>query len=216
MPRNRGKVFEDEFKASLAPGTFCYRLPDSASGFAGGQMTRFSLKNPCDFFLFANGILMPIELKTTENTSMNYETEKDKGRGQNIKWHQIEGLRNFTYGHARVRGGFLLQFTNRDKGINHTYWISIGDFDCMLESIGDKKKSFNEKDLKNFRAYEVTGKLIKTRYKYDIASLIKYINTLENIGIPRQGNYKFEVFDPKPAVDIKIDYEALRAMGVDI
>lgn len=216
MPRNRGKVFEDEFKASVPHGTFLYRLPDSASGFAGGQVTRFSVKNPCDFFLFSNGILMPIELKTTEQGTMNFETEKDKGRSQNIKWHQIEGLRNLTYGHARVRGGFLLQFTNRDKGTNRTYWISIGDFDCMLESIKDKKKSFNEKDLKNFRAYEVFGQLKRTRYMYDITGLIKYITTLENLGIPRQGAYKFEVFDPKPAVNLEIDYEALRAKGVDI
>ena len=212
---NKGKVFEDEFKASVPKNVFLYRLPDAASGFAGGKVTRFALKNPFDFFMFSDGLLMPLELKTTEKGAISFDIKPTRGKSQNmIKWHQIEGLREASENN-KVRGGFLLQFRDKDKAYVRTYWISIGDFLCMMESLEGKKKSCNEKDLKAFRAFEVFGQLKRTRYVYDIGALIQYIGTLENLKIPKRGGYSFEIYKPK-IKELEIDFEALRAKGVDI
>ncbi len=45
MPTNIGKQFEQEFKASVPPDYYLYRLKDDTSGFYG-------VSNPCDYILF--------------------------------------------------------------------------------------------------------------------------------------------------------------------
>lgn len=210
MTANKGKVFEDEFKTSVPKDVYLYRLTDSASGFSGGTITRFAVKNPFDFLMFSKGVLMPLELKTTNKKQMSFDTKPRKTKSSNmIKWHQIEGLLNANK-YGKVRSGFLLQFNNVDKGSKRTYWISIGDFLCMVESFEGKKKSFNEEDVKAFRAFEVFGKLKRTRYDYDVASLIQHILLLDSLSIPKSGNYSFSVYESP----LKIDFEALKAKGV--
>lgn len=216
MPINRGKIFEDEFKNSVSRNVYIHRLADAASAFSGGQVTRFSVKNPFDFIMFSEGLLMPLELKTTEQGAMSWETKKDKKKGKNIKLHQIEGLRKAN-SYDGVRGGFLLQFTNKETAYIRTYWLSIGDFDCMIEDLEGKKKSFNEKDLKQYNAYEVFTQLKQVHYHYDIDDLIRYIRTLEGLKIPKAGRYKIELCDEKDQpTQLEVDLKKLREMGVDI
>lgn len=207
---NKGKVFEDEFKASVPNDVYLYRLTDSASGFSGGTITRFAVKNPFDFLMFTKGVLMPLELKTTSHKSISFDPKPRKTKSSNmIKWHQIEGLLEANK-YGKIRSGFLFQFANIDKGYKRTYWMSIGDFFCMVESFEGKKKSFTEKDLKNFRAFEVFGKLKRTRYTYDVTSLIKHILMLDSLNVPKSGNYSISVYEPP----FQIDFEALKAKGV--
>ena len=52
MANNIGKKFENNWKASMPNDIFYYRLKDQAQSFGGASKLRFSLKNPCDCFLF--------------------------------------------------------------------------------------------------------------------------------------------------------------------
>lgn len=55
MARNAGKVFEDDFKASVPDDVYFVRLHDAALGFDVKHSTqRFSLKSPYDAILCKN------------------------------------------------------------------------------------------------------------------------------------------------------------------
>ena len=66
---NSGKRFEQNFKASVPPNVFCYRLKDGASAWGGGTNTRFQCSNMCDYMLFDN-IMILAELKSHKGKSL--------------------------------------------------------------------------------------------------------------------------------------------------
>ena len=131
-----------------------YRLNDSAQSFGGTSNLRFSLKNPCDYFLYKSPTLFALELKTVATTSISFERGKDE-KGV-IHCHQIEGLRQFAE-HKGVIAGFLLNFRHKD-GSEICYFLHIKDFDRMVDEI--PKKSFNESDLRKYDPIMKRRKLI--------------------------------------------------------
>ena len=113
--KNEGKQFEDNWKSSIPENVLYYRLKDSAQsfGFKNNENTnlRFSLKNPCDCFLFCSPYFFTIELKSTVSTSISFEREKNQKNKKMIHYHQINGLNKFSK-YNFVISGFLFNFDN--------------------------------------------------------------------------------------------------------
>jgi recombination protein U len=103
--------------------------------------------------------LFLLELKSTKGTSIPLSM---------IRQNQIDGLLEASK-HELV-AGFLFNFRNEN---NDTFFMLIDDFLDMMTWI--EKKSFNIKDLNNVEngAGRVNSVKKRTRYRYDIESLVK-------------------------------------------
>lgn len=152
-----------------------YRLRDNAASFAGGNNTRFTSNNICDYIAFDDitRTLFLWELKSTQGTSLTFWREdfEIKGKSQSfmVKKNQIIGLKEASK-HNLV-AGFLINF--RDLN-NDTFFILIDDFLDMTNGLN--KKSFNIYDLKSHNAILVDSSKVRTRYTYNIDKLIKEIH----------------------------------------
>lgn len=165
MP-NIGKIFENNFKASIPDTVFRYRPPDAAQSFDMGSKLRFSQKSPCDYFLFDGNRLYVFELKTFQGSCSFERTEEDEGI---IHYYQIENLKKFSQ-YKNVISGLILDFRKED----HTYYLPISEFNILISNIS--KKSFNESDmLKWSNPTAIEKRKLKVNYRYNIEKLLKEI-----------------------------------------
>lgn len=68
---NTGKQFEADWKKSMPPDAWCYRLKDSAASYYGGnENLSFSIDNICDFDVYRYPMHHYFELKTIETPSI--------------------------------------------------------------------------------------------------------------------------------------------------
>lgn len=160
--QNEGKKFENDIKSSIPNTCWIYRLRDNASSFAGGENTRFTSSNICDYILLDDKTrtLVLIECKSTKNTSVTITMLRDS---------QIKGLQEASK-HNLV-AGLLINFRNKN---NDTFFLLIDEYLDMMESIN--KKSFNIKDLENIGAIRVENTKKRTRYSYNIQKLLEEIH----------------------------------------
>ena len=83
---NSGKRFEANFKASVPPNVFCYRLKDGTASWTSGD-TRFQCSNICDYILFDGHELVLAELKSHKGKSLPLTA---------IRGNQVEQLKAAT------------------------------------------------------------------------------------------------------------------------
>lgn len=157
---NEGKRFEQNWKNSCEkyPNIWIYRLKDNAASFGGGNNTRFTSHNMCDYIMFEDNTrtLYAIECKSTKNTSVPLSM---------IRQNQIDELSDA--GKHNLVAGFLINFRNKN---NDTYFIEIGDFNQMLLTLN--KKSFNIKDLGRNNAIYVDSECKKVNHVYEVKKFI--------------------------------------------
>lgn len=166
---NIGKKFENNFRNSIPNDVLYYRLKDSAQSFGKTCNLRFSLKNPCDCFIYSFPIFMALELKSVGTTSISFERKKDdKGV---IHYHQIQDLQKFAK-YKNVVAGFLFNFRHKNN-TETCYFQHINDFSTMIDNIS--KKSFNEKDLSCYNPLIIENKKQKVNYKYSVNKFISDI-----------------------------------------
>lgn len=79
---NPGKAFERDFANSSPPNAYIRRLRD-CGGMGPKGSPRYVAANPFDFFIYRDGTLFALELKSTKGTSLPYSQVKD---------HQLKGL----------------------------------------------------------------------------------------------------------------------------
>lgn len=176
---NAGKKFEQAIKKSIDTDRVLYhRLSDSTGTFSGGEGLRFSVKNPCDAFLFdtKTRLLYTLELKSSKSKSFSFEDIncKDKQPTKMIHKHQIIGLKTFGE-YDNVVSGFIFNFRDDVNNTQTTYFQSIQDFLTMTEQIN--KKSLNEKDLKAFNAYQIDGNKKRVNWTWNIT---KFLDDMED------------------------------------
>ena len=160
-----GKKFEQQLKKSIDNNKMYYfRLKDNPSSFGcDSASVRFTLNNPYDCFVFYNGFLFPMELKSTELSSISIQRNKDE-KGKMIKMNQIKGLLDSNR-YDRIFSGFLFDF----RSTENTYWLSIENFDLFLSE--NDKKSINEKDVIKYKGILVEKERKRTQYIYNIEKL---------------------------------------------
>lgn len=169
---NQGKKFELAFKNSVPKDVFYFRIPDPAESFSSiREGLRFTIKNPCDVFLYnpQTKNMYALELKSTQNTSISYWREdfEDKTKKQSfmIRKNQIQGLQKISK--FSIVSGFIYNF----RFTNHTYFQSIDDFINMTKD--SNKKSFNEADVFKNNGILIDQKLMRCNYKYNIEKFMQ-------------------------------------------
>ena len=91
--RNKGKIFEDDFKKSVPTDCVCHRLKDSPLTYIKCDGAKYTHDNPCDFFVFdgSHGKLFALELKSTSSLAFTVQMSDDEPKKM-IKYHQIKSL----------------------------------------------------------------------------------------------------------------------------
>lgn len=131
MTTNNGKKFEKHLEGGME-GLFFYRLRDSAGAWSGGNTTRFTPSNWCDYIIHFSGLTLLLEAKTTKGKSLPYS---------NLKPSQIRGFEKIRDGqHKGVIGMFAIQY----QDLNEIYLIKA---DYILEHIEQGKRKSLEIDF---------------------------------------------------------------------
>ena len=166
-----GKEFEQQWKKSVSDDMYYLRLKDSPSSFGqDSTYVRFTLNNPYDCFIFYNHFLFPMELKSTESTSISIQRNKEE-KGKMIKINQINGLSESNK-YNGVFAGFVFDF----RSTTNTYWLSIDNFNLFLYE--NDKKSINEKDIIKYKGIKIEKEKKRVKYIYRIDKLLLDIITL--------------------------------------
>lgn len=164
---NAGKDFEQQIKASIPPDVYELRIKDPAASFASPDSLRFSPNNPFDYLLFRSPTLFALELKTTTGAISFHRDDDPARKSVMIKKCQIEGLRKAAE-HDGIAAGFLLNFRESEA----TYFLPIADF--LAFRAQSAKKSINEKDIIELGAFVVPQVKKRTKYSFDITSMLDY------------------------------------------
>lgn len=173
MASKDGKKFEDQFKKScLKDKVFHHKIKDVHIPFQYRTKVRVP-HNEYDNFIFSEGILVPLELKSTEKKSISFAENI-------IRPHQIENL-TIANNYDGVVAGFILNFRTVS---NSTYFIHIDDFNTY-KKIAEKQldHNYNSKinkssipiDICNEIGIEIENSKIRTTYKYNVKKLISDI-----------------------------------------
>jgi recombination protein U len=165
---NSGKVFENNWKKSIPENVYYMRIKDSPSSFGmDSAATRFTLQNPFDGFIFYDGCFFPLELKSTQSSSMSIQRDKSE-KSKMIKLCQIDGLQSASV-YDGVYAGFLMDF----RGSESTFYFAVSDFVRFLNATD--KKSINEKDVIEYGGIIIQKQKKKIHYKYDVLGLLSRI-----------------------------------------
>ena len=165
---NEGKIFENDFKASVPKDVYYLILHDSAIGFdvSGSKKRnkqRFSLKSPYDCILCSKGQMYCIELKTTKGSSFSFS-----GKSPYIKIRQVKELCKASK--AGAISFLVLNFRRYGK----TYAVKPDVFLNYISTLN--KKSVNKSDMESIGIL-IDERKLKTHTRYNIALLIE--NTLK-------------------------------------
>ena len=161
MPRNPGKIFEDDFKASVPKDVYFVRLHDSSIGFDIEHSTqRFALKSPYDAILCYQGQMYALELKSNQGTSLSFD-----GNTPKIKRKQIENLVA-----AKQKGGAIAGIVINFRTYEETYFIDAEVFYAFMNSV--EKKSVNINDVRSMGIRIPEEKKI-SHSRYDISVILQ-------------------------------------------
>lgn len=146
------------------------RLNDNAAAWSGGNNTRFSSNNECDFILFDDntGVLYGLELKSTIGSLTYWREDFEnplKEQTFQIRKCQIQGLKKWSK-HKGVFG-FIFNFRQAQ---NQTFFVSIIDFLSYTSTLS--KKSINIKDVFLMNPLKIESRLMRKYYKYNIEDFL--------------------------------------------
>jgi hypothetical protein len=149
---NPGKIFERDFANSSPANAYIRRLRD-CGGMGPSGSPRYVAANPFDFFIFRDGTLFALELKSTKSTSLSYGQVKD---------HQLKGLLDAL--HCRgVVAGVVVNFRRSDPV---TVFLPVDRYIAMREA-SDRKSFRPDEAVANGMTINVTLKPGR-RPRYDL------------------------------------------------
>lgn len=155
---NSGKIFEQNFKASIPPDVFYYRLRDSTASFYGGgdgSKIRFQAQNMCDCILFGNQALFLCELKSHKGKSIPFSC---------IRQNQIEQLT------AAAKFPFIIPaLVIFFPDVERCFSIGINDWNNLVDA--SKKKSANIAEIEPV-GFEVEVTKLKVNFRYNVANMM--------------------------------------------
>ena len=170
---NVGKIFEKNFKEAVKAAKegqiFIYRIKDTDSSYNHTATSKYTNENLCDYFMFYEGVLYALELKTTCYSSISFETGENKTRKM-IGWHQIKGLTNLT-SYKGIISGFVFNF--RNEGEEDTFFMRIEDFNKFTKE--SDKKSINKSDIVVYGGIPIESRKKRVNFTYNIDRMIEDI-----------------------------------------
>lgn len=152
---NPGKQFESDFIKCMPDNAWAYRLRDSAGAWQGGQNTRFTASNICDFIVFSQDALFLLELKSHKGKSLPLSCIRANNLKQMLKAAE----------HENIFSMFIVNF----RDVEETYAIHANQIEFYFKENPEKKSI----PLQFFRnGIEIPQTKLKTHYRYSVESLL--------------------------------------------
>lgn len=155
---NTGKKFEEDIKKSIDDTAFLYRLRDSGGSWQGGEKSRFTPSNICDFILFKSPRMYLLELKSHKGKSIPYTVIKQLDKLLDVANRKLENLQCY----------LLLNFADLEE----TYLIEVESVASIKES--KSRKSLSIEDVREY-GYKVDQVKKKVRYRYKLLECLEEI-----------------------------------------
>lgn len=155
---NTGKKFEEDIKKSIDDTAFLYRLKDSGGSWQGGNKSRFTPSNICDFILFKSPRMYLLELKSHKGKSIPYTVIKQLDKLLEVSNRKLENLGVY----------LLLNFADLEE----TYVIEVESVASIKES--KSRKSLSIEDVREY-GYKVDQVKKKVRYRYKLLECLEEI-----------------------------------------
>ena len=155
---NSGKVFEKNFRASIPPDVFYYRLRDSTASYYGGgdgSNIRFQAQNMCDCIIFGNRTLFLCELKTHYGKSIPFKC---------VRKNQVEQLTKASKFKCIVPA-LVIFFPS----VERCFAVEINGWNNLVDSTA--KKSANIAEIER-AGIEVEVRKLKVNYRFDVKSMM--------------------------------------------
>lgn len=152
---NPGKQFEADFIKSMPDNAWAYRLRDSAGTWQGGENTRFTPSNICDFIVFSENTLYLLELKSHKGKSLPLSCIRQNNLKQMVKAQE----------HENIYSMLIVNF----RDVEETYAIHVHMIEAYCRVFPEKKSI----PLQYFRdGIEIPQTKLKTHYRYGVESLL--------------------------------------------
>ena len=171
---NEGKRFERDFKASVPPDAWCYRLRDSPISYYGGsdaEGIRFAQDNICDFFLYRAPTLYLIELKTVGTPSAALTSLFGKYDPDKHAYKKQKHLQDMAKAEQAATGLRALVVINYRR-TGHTYAVPARDvLEWVERAANGGRKSIPEEFCVN-HGTPVSARRLRVNWRYDVAALL--------------------------------------------
>lgn len=172
MTNNMGKIFEANFKTAVQKAKegkiFIYRIKDTDSAYNHTATSLYTHDNLCDYFMFCQGVLYALELKSTCYKSIGFELDPQKPQKM-IKAHQVNGLTKLIP-YENIIGGFVFNFRDEDRDNEQTYFMRIEDFNEF--ACNTDKKSINAGDIVTYGGIPIESTKKRKWFTYNIDKMI--------------------------------------------
>lgn len=157
---NKGKEFEADWKKSIPPDVYYYRLRDgTASWGSGSDNVRFQQTNDYDCFMFKAPFLFTLELKSYDNSSFSLSS---------IRPNQLKGLTEAAKYQNAISG---IVFDNRKD--DTCYFVRISDINQFMTTT-ERKSIPNAWIAEN--GIQITKWKKKVHYLYGIRQFIDHFD----------------------------------------
>jgi penicillin-binding protein-related factor A (putative recombinase) len=129
--------------------------------------------NQYDFFFYYDGLLVPLEIKSTAQKSVSLDNSM-------IKEHQVKSLLEAAQ-YEGVSPGLLINYREYN---NQTYFVHINDFvEYQAATKGEPKREYKSKVLKSSISLNICAEVgievkyekKRVHYRYDVIGLVQEI-----------------------------------------
>ena len=156
--KNKGKLFEENFKKSVPDNILYYRFKDNTSNWQHNNLVRFTQSNICDCMLYDGDILVFAELKNHKGKSIPFSC---------IRENQLKELSMFQY-YKNTKCVVIINF----EDLEECYCLFIADLVDFIRTSDRKSipiEYCREKGIK------IENRRLRTNYRYDIKKMIELI-----------------------------------------
>ena len=176
-PMMEGKRFERDFKASIPPDAWCYRLRDSPISYYGGSEAegiRFAQDNICDFFLYRAPTLYLLELKTVGTRSAALASLFGKYDPDKHAYKKQKHLQDMAV--AATRRGLQALVVLNYRLSEHTYALPADTVLRFVEQAIDNggRKSIPESWCRE-NGIAVAARQLRVNWRYDVAGMMEAV-----------------------------------------
>lgn len=169
---NTGKQFEADFKKSMPPDAWCYRLRDSAATYYGGnENLAFSVDNICDFIVYRHPVLYLMELKTIDTPSIPLQKIFGKYDPDKKQYHKIKHITDMITA-ASTEGITAYVIINYRGKVNRTFAVQA--FDILHYSITENRKSIPWQ-WAALHGIEIAQRQLRVHWRYDVEAFLREI-----------------------------------------
>lgn len=176
---NTGKQFEADFKASVPPDAWCYRLKDSAATYYGGnENLSFSIDNICDFLVYRYPMNHLFELKTIETPSIPLEKVFGKYDKAKCKYRKEKHITDMVdaMGYSGQTAHVIVNY----RAVNRTFAIPASK--VLVFRYNESRKSIPWQWAEQ-EGIEVKAKRLRVHWRYDVDGLLKRLEKENDNGM---------------------------------